>query len=47
MQNLRLPAGTRCRVATILVTDGRPSGASAIRWWSNDGGSSWSIFGRC
>jgi hypothetical protein len=24
-----------------------PSGASVIRWWSNDGGSSWSIFGRC
>jgi hypothetical protein len=53
-QKLRLPAGARCRVATIvvawpaiLVTGRRAAGAGTIRWWSNDGGSSWSVFGRC
>jgi hypothetical protein len=53
-QRLRLPGGTRCRAAAVtvawpalLVTGRRTSGVSAIRWWSNDGGSSWSIFGRC
>jgi hypothetical protein len=54
VRRLRLPGGTRCRVSSIvaawpaiLVTGRRPSGASAIRWWSSDGGSSWSVFGRC
>jgi hypothetical protein len=53
-QDLRLPAGMRCRIASIavawpaiLVTGRRSSGVSEIRWWSNDGGSSWSVFGRC
>ncbi len=53
-QNLRLPGGPRCRVASItvawpalLVTGRRPGGGRAIRWWSNDGGSNWSVFGRC
>jgi hypothetical protein len=53
-QRLRLPGGARCRVVTtvvawpaILAAGGKPSGVSAIRWWSNDGGSSWSVFGRC
>jgi hypothetical protein len=52
-RNLRLPVGTRCRVTAItvawpalLVTGRRASGGS-VRWWSNDGGSSWSAFGRC
>jgi hypothetical protein len=53
-QRLRLPGGVRCRVSAIvvawpaiLVSGRRARGASAIRWWSNDGGSTWSIFGRC
>jgi hypothetical protein len=53
-RDLALPGGRRCRITAltlawpaILVTGRRARGASAIRWWSNDGGASWAVFGHC
>lgn len=53
-RDVLLPGGRRCRVAQVVaawpalfVTGRRAGGATPIRWWSDDGGATWAVFGRC
>jgi hypothetical protein len=53
-RDVLLPAGSRCRVAQVIaawpalyVTGRRADGTTPIRWWSDDGGATWAVFGRC
>ncbi len=53
-RDVLLPGGRRCRVAQVVaawpalfVTGRRAGGTAPIRWWSDDGGATWAVFGRC
>ena len=53
-RDVLLPGGSRCRVAQVVaawpalyVTGRKAGGTTPIRWWSDDGGTSWAVFGRC
>jgi hypothetical protein len=53
-RDVLLPGGKRCRVANVVaawpaffVTGRKADGTTPIRWWSDDGGATWAVFGRC
>src|SRR3954447_4126102 len=54
-RRVTLPGGRRCRVVSKLVVSWprlfvggrRPDKSTSIRWWSDDGGATWSVFGAC
>jgi hypothetical protein len=53
-RDVLLPAGSRCRVAQVVaawpalyVTGRKADGTTPIRWWSDDGGATWAVFGAC
>ncbi len=53
-RDVLLPGGRRCRVAQVVaawpalyVTGRKAGGTTPIRWWSDDGGATWAVFGRC
>jgi hypothetical protein len=53
-RDVLLPGGRRCRIAQVVaawpalfLTGGKADGTTPIRWWSDDGGATWAVFGRC
>jgi hypothetical protein len=53
-RDVLLPAGRGCRVTQVVaawpalfVTGRKAGGTAPIRWWSDDGGATWAVFGRC
>lgn len=53
-RDVLLPGGRRCRATQVIsawpaffLTGRKADGTTPIRWWSDDGGATWAVFGRC
>jgi hypothetical protein len=53
-RDVLLPGGRSCAAAQVVaawpalfVTGRKADGTTPIRWWSDDGGATWAVFGRC